>query len=116
VFQKLIQFVLAEHILGGYCVVYCDNVAVWSKTDDPGDHLDKLVRVLLSLQEHNLLAKGSKCELFLTEMEFLGFMIGSDCVCPVPSKVESVQVVPVPETVSHLRSFLGHGKFLSPSH
>lgn len=105
------NLVLAEHIRGGYCVVYCDDVAVWSKTDDPGDHLDKLERVLRSLQEHKLLAKGSKCELFRTEMEFLGFMIGSDGVRPVPSKVEAVRAVPVPETVSRLCAFLGMANF-----
>ena len=110
-FQRLMSFVLEEHIRGGYCAVYCDDIAVWSNSDCPLEHLDKLERVLASLREHQLLAKGSKCELFRTEMEFLGFLVGRDGVRPVPSKVEALQAVPTPETVSHVRSFLGMANF-----
>ena len=110
-FQRLMSFVLEEHIRGGYCAVYIDDVAIWSTSDDPLDHLEKLERVLASLREHQLLAKGSKCELFRTEMEFLGFLVGRDGVRPVPEKVSAIQAVPVPETVSHLRSFLGMANF-----
>ena len=110
-FQRLMTFVLEEHIRGGYCAVYCDDIAVWSTSDCPLDHLDKLERVLASLREHQLLAKGSKCELFRTEMEFLGFLVGRDGVRPVPSKVDALQAVPAPETVSHVRSFLGMANF-----
>lgn len=110
-FQRLMSFVLEEHIRGGYCAVYIDDVAIWSTSDDPLDHLDKLEKVLQSLREHQLLAKGSKCELFRTEMEFLGFLVGREGVRPVPEKVSAIQAVPVPETVSHLRSFLGMANF-----
>ena len=110
-FQRLMTFVLEEHIRGGYCAVYCDDIAIWTTSDDPLEHLDKVERVLTSLRAHQLLAKGSKCELFRHEMEFLGFLVGRDGVRPVPSKVEAVQAVPTPETVSHLRSFLGLANF-----
>ena len=110
-FQRLMTFVLADHIRAGYCCVYIDDIVVWSKTDDPLDHLDKLEKVLASLREHELLAKGSKCELFRSELEFLGFLVGRDGVRPVPAKVAAVQAVPAPETVSHLRSFLGMANF-----
>jgi hypothetical protein len=80
---------------------------IWTKTDDPLEHLVKVEAVLASLREHSLIAKGSKCEFFRTEMEFLGFMVGKDGVRPVPGKIEVVHQVPSPETVSQLRSFLG---------
>ena len=106
-FQRLMTMVLEEHIRAGYCCVYLDDVCIWTKTDDPLEHLAKVEAVLASLREHSLIAKGSKCEFFRTEMEFLGFMVGKDGVRPVPGKVEAVQQVPAPETVSQLRSFLG---------
>lgn len=106
-FQRLMTFVLQEHIRAGYACVYLDDIAIWTKTDDPLEHLEKVEAVLASLREHGLIAKGAKCEFFRTEMEFLGFMVGRDGVSPVPGKVEAITEVAAPETVSHLRSFLG---------
>jgi hypothetical protein len=55
-FQRFMQFVLAEHIEAGYCVVYCDDIAIFSQSDDPLVHLQHLEAVLASLLEHQLLA------------------------------------------------------------
>ena len=106
-FQRFMQFVLAEHIEAGHCVVYCDDIAIFSKSDDSLVHLQHLEAVLASLREHQLLAKGSKCEFMRPEAEFLGFMVSGDGVRPLPSKIEAVLQIPVPETITHLRSFLG---------
>jgi len=78
--------VLEEHIRAGYVVVYVDDICIFTKTDDPHEHLDKLEKVLDSLRQHDLLAKGSKCSLFRTEMEFLGFVVSADGTRPTPSK------------------------------
>jgi hypothetical protein len=77
-FQRFMQFVLAEHIEAGYCVVYCDDIAIFSQSDDPLVHLQHLEAVLASLREHQLLAKGSKCEFMRREAEFLGFMVSGE--------------------------------------
>jgi hypothetical protein len=45
------------------------------------------------------------------EAEFLGFMVSGDGVRPLPSKIEAVLQIPVPETITHLRSFLGMCNF-----
>ena len=110
-FQRFMQFVLADHIAAGYCVVYCDDIAIFSMSDDPMVHLQHVEAVLASLREHQLLAKGSKCEFMRREAEFLGFMVSGAGVRPVPSKIEAVVQIPVPETISHLRSFLGMCNF-----
>ena len=77
------------------------------KTDDPHEHLEKLEKVLDSLRQHDLLEKGSKCSLFRTEVEVLGFLVSADGTRPTSSKVETVVRMAPPETVSQLRSFLG---------
>ena len=105
------SFVLREHIQAGYCVVYCDDIAIFSFSDDPLDHLIRLEAVLNSLREHELLAKGAKCELFRREMEFLGFLVSGAGVRPVEAKVEAITRLQAPETISHLRSFLGMTNF-----
>jgi len=72
-FQRLMNHVLFDHITVHYCVVYCDNVLIYTETDDPHEHMAKLTAVLDTLRQHELLIKGSKTELFRTEVEFLGF-------------------------------------------
>ncbi len=113
-FQCFMQFVLSDHIEAGYCVVYCDDIAVFSQSDDPLVHLQHLESVQASLREHQLLAKGSKCEFMRSEAEILGFMVSGEGVRPLPSKIEAVLQIPVPETITHLRSFLGMCNFFVP--
>ena len=110
-FQRFMQFVLAEHIAAGYCCVYCDDIAIFSASDDPLVHLEHVEAVLRSLREHSLLAKCSKCEFMRREAEFLGFLVSGAGVRPLPSKVEAVLQIPVPDTISQLRSFLGMCNF-----
>ena len=57
------------------------------------------------------MAKGAKCELFRREIEFLGFLVSGKGVRPVEAKVEAITRLQAPETVSHLRSFLGMTNF-----
>jgi len=109
-FQRLINHVLRDHIAGHYCVVYCDNVLIFTNTDDPAEHLHKLNAVLETLRAHELLIKGSKTELFQSEVEFLGFLLSKDGWAPTESKVAAIVEWPAPETVKHLRSFLGMAK------
>ena len=70
--------VLRDHIAGHYSVVYCDDVLIFTNSDDPGEHLHKLNAVLETLRVHELLIKGSKTELFQSEVEFLGFLLSKD--------------------------------------
>jgi len=69
--------VLFDHIAANYCVVYCDDVLIYTETDDPNEHMAKLTAVLDTLREHELLIKGSKTELFRTEVEFLRFQFSA---------------------------------------
>ena len=112
-FQRLMTHVLHEHIVGGYCVVFCDDICIFTQTEDPIEHMDKVEAVLQSLREHQLLAKGSKTELFRSSIEFLGFLLSAQGVAPLKSKVEAVVQVPSPETVRDLRSFLGMCNFFA---
>ena len=110
-FQRFMNFVLADHIAAGYCLVYCDDIAIYSASADPMVHLQHVEAVLASLREHQLLAKGAKCEFMRQEAEFLGFLVSGEGVRPLPSKIEAVLQIPAPETVSHVRSFLGMCNF-----
>jgi len=62
------------------------------------------------LRAHELLIKGSKTELFRSEVEFVGFQLSKDGWAPTESKVAAIVEWPAPETVKHFRSFLGMAK------
>jgi len=69
--------ILHDHVAAGYCVCYCDDLFIYTESDDQAEHLAKLTAVLDTLREHDLLVKGSKTELYRTEVEFLGFKISA---------------------------------------
>jgi len=89
-FQELMNHVLFDHITANYCVVYCDDVLIYTETDDPNEHMAKLNAVLDTLRENELLIKGSKSELFQTEVEFLGFQLSAAGWAQTESKVEVI--------------------------
>jgi hypothetical protein len=49
-FQRLMSTMLEEHIRAVYVVVYVDDTCIFTKTDDPQEHLEKLEKVLDSLR------------------------------------------------------------------
>ncbi|CAI7934618.1 unnamed protein product, partial [Closterium sp. NIES-54] len=51
-------------------IVYLDNILIFSKTRE--HHLCDLDAVFKRLQENRLITKGSKCDFFKQELEFLG--------------------------------------------
>jgi len=71
----------------------------------------KLTAVLDTLREHELLIKGSKTELFWTEVEFLGFQLSPAGWAPTECQVEAIVEWFAPQTVKHLRSFWGMAIF-----
>jgi len=110
-FQRLMTDVLREHIVAGYCCVYTDNILIFTESDDPAEHMLKLEAVLEILRKNELLVKGAKLELFRREVEFLGFKISAKGWAPTKSKIATVVEWPAPETVKHVRLFLGMANF-----
>jgi len=50
--------VLFDRITTNYCGMYCDDVLIYTETDDPAEHMTKLTAVLDTLLEHEILIKG----------------------------------------------------------
>ena len=92
-------------------VVYCDDVCIFTKTACPLEHMVAVEEVLVVLREHQLLSKGSKCQFFCDQMDFLGFVVSADGVSPQMSKVDAIRQLVAPSTVGELRSFLGCTNF-----
>jgi len=98
-------------IAANYCVVYFDDMLIYTETEDPAEHTAKRIADLDTLRVHELLIKGSKTELFRSEVVFLGFQLSAAGWAPNESKVEAIVEWPAPETVKHLCVFLGMANF-----
>ena len=71
------------------------------------EHEDHLRIVLQALRDHQLYAKLSKREFWLTEVKFLGHVVSVSGVSVDPKKVEAVMSWERPKSVFEIRSFLG---------
>jgi len=88
-----------------FVVIFIDDILVYSKSAK--EHEEHLRIILRSLKEHQLYAKFSKCEFWLSKVTFLGHIISQNGLEVDPKKVEAVLNWKRLETVTEVRSFLG---------
>ena len=68
--------------LDQFVVVFVDDILIFSQTEE--EHEDHLRVVLQLLRDHQLYAKFSKCEFWLTEVRFLGQVMSASVVSVDP--------------------------------
>jgi hypothetical protein len=71
-FMNLMNKVFMEY-LDRFVVVFIDDILVYSKSDS--DHEEHLRLVLQKLRDNQLYAKYSKCEFWIDEVSFLGYIM-----------------------------------------
>ena len=91
--------------LDQFVVVFVDDILIYSQSER--EHEDHLRIVLQLLRDHQLYAKFSKCEFWLTEVRFLGHVVSASGVSVDPEKVKAVMSWERPKLVFKIRSFLG---------
>ena len=101
-FSRLMREVTKD-LKNTYC--YLDDLLVATETWK--EHLEALEALLCALRHHGLKAKPSKCELGLTELSYLGHMVGSGHYNPLPDRVQAISEMALPKNKKQLRSFLG---------
>ena len=72
--------------LDQFVVVFVDDILIYSQLE--WEHEYHLRIVLQLLRNHQLYAKFSKCEFWLTEVRFLGHVVSASGVSVDPEKVE----------------------------
>jgi hypothetical protein len=102
-FMYLMNKVFMEY-LDKFVVVFIDDILIFSKTEEEHEKHQRLV--LEKLRSNQLLAKFSKCDFWLTEVDFLGHIISAGGVSVDPGKVRDV-LNWIPPTASEIQSFLG---------
>jgi len=78
-FCRLMQIVLRD-LLWDICLCYLDDIVIFART--PQELLERLRTVLDRLREVGLKVKPSKCELFKTEIKFLGHLVNAHGISP----------------------------------
>lgn len=106
--QAYMNNVLREH-LDKYCVVYMDDILVYSRTLE--EHVEHVRKILRALKKHNLRLKPAKCEFNKTKVEFVGIIISEQGLEVNPDKVEKVKDWPRPTTVKEVQAFLGFANY-----
>jgi hypothetical protein len=91
--------------LDKFLMVVINGILVYSKSTE--DHEEHLRVMLQRLRDHQLYAKFSKCEFWISEVPFLGHVISSEGIVVDPSKVRDVLDWEPPKSVHQVRSFLG---------
>lgn len=103
-FERLMEKVLQD-ILSKVCLVYLDDVIVFSKTFE--EMMANLRKVFLRLRAANLKINSQKCSLFGKEVKYLGHIVSERGISTDPEKISAVRDWPVPQNRKQLRSFLG---------
>lgn len=88
-----------------FVFVYIDDLLVVSKCFET--HVDRLRAVAKCLREANLTINMAKSKFCMTEIRYLGHIVGNGCIKPDPGKVEAITNFPIPRTIRQVRSFLG---------
>jgi hypothetical protein len=86
-FMNLMSSVFMDY-LDKFVVVFIDDILIYSQSEE--EHANHLRMVLQRLQEHQLYAKLSKCEFWISEVLFLGHIINKEGLAMDPKKVADI--------------------------
>ena len=90
-------------------MVFVDDILIYSKSKE--EHEGHLRIVLQVLRSHQLYAKFSKCEFWLTKLKFLGHVVSALGVSMGTEMVKAVMIWERPKSVFEIRSFLGLARY-----
>ena len=100
-FQELMTGILKDF---PFTIAYLDDIIIFSKT--PQEHLSHIHMVFKKLKSANFSLKKSKCSFFSKEIQYLGHILSSTGIQPLPSKTHTIHNMKPPTTPKQVRAFL----------
>ena len=98
-----------------YCEAIMDDLLLFTPTK--ASHFEKLEDLLKALSQNGLKISPKKCQLFKTDLQYMGNTIfirnKRVCVRPLRSQIEAIQKLEPPTTIKGCRSFMGMVNFVS---
>ena len=108
-FQKMMNEIF--HNMSDVCVVYIDDLMVFTKSDNQEEHDKIMLEVLWWLKANDLFVKPEKYHFWVKEVDFLGMIVSCNGIKMDPSKVLAILKWPDLTNVKQVRAFLGLGNF-----
>ena len=103
-FQRALDIILSG-VRWRTCLIYLDDVIVFSKTLT--DHIDHLDEVLTLLGDAGISLKLRKCSFFQRKVTYLGHVILPGKLAVAADSTKAIRDAIFPKTLTQLRSFLG---------
>ena len=108
-FQKMMSEIF--HDMSDVCVVYIDDLMIFTPMDDQEEHDRIVLEVLRRLHDNDLFVKPEKCRFRVSEVDFLGIIVSHNGIKMDPEKVNAILKWPEPTNVKQVCAFLGLGNF-----
>ena len=113
IWQSYINMILDCLQSRKYCKAIMDDLLLFTLSKK--SHMDKLEDLLKALLKNGLKISLKKCQLFRTNLQYMGNGIFIQnkrvCVQPLRSRLEAIQKLQPPSTVKGCRSFAGMALF-----
>jgi transposase InsO family protein len=93
----------------GFMSIFQDDLLIFSETRQ--QHLKDVCEALTLLAENDFRSNTKKCQFFMDQVEFCGFVITNGCIKPQFEKVKCIKEWPIPQGVKQLRRFLGFASY-----
>ncbi|GJY68960.1 putative reverse transcriptase domain-containing protein [Tanacetum coccineum] len=100
VFMDLMNRVCKPY-LDKFVIVFIDDILIYSKSKK--EHEEHLRQILKLLKKEELYAKFSKCEFWISRVQFLGHVIDCRGIHVDPAKIESIKDWASPKTPTEIR-------------
>src|SRR5882757_859948 len=114
-FMRLTSDLLSKHIKNGYCIVFIDDILIFSKNYE--DHERHTKAVLDTIRKAGFRLQEEKCSFGRKTAPFLGFEIGSDsgdnndksdlALRMTHEKIKAIADWPIPTSPKEMRQFVG---------
>lgn len=88
-----------------FCYCYIDDILVASQSAE--EHLHHLRLIFERLNDYGLAINLSKSTFGVDSVRYLGYLITTAGIQPLPDKVQAIVDMPKPNTIVELRRFLG---------
>ena len=87
-----------------FAIAYLDDIIIFSRTAK--EHLSYIKQVFEKLCAAKLSMKLSKCHFFTKEIQYLGHILSTKGIRPLPSKTQAIKNMHPPKTPKQVCAFL----------